>query len=880
MESSKIKQLQKEYDTLVDERSKLDTLVELGIEIRNFDVDRAAEIADEIIERSLKIGYPKGEGRGLNLKGSCFWLQGDYDEGLEELNRAYKIAKQIKEPRLEARVLNNFGNIHRDLGDLAKSLNYFEQALAINEELGDEFAQSVNLNSIAILLYDLNDFDSALEYALRCLPIFEQESDRTRLNTLHNTLGNIYFKQGQYNEALHYFEDNLRNSDVDTQAYIMAQSGIGKVNYRKRQYDVAREYLNGALTSAQKSENAEVQIICNYYLGKIAMEEGNFRNALQNLNSAFDMADEYMRKHDLMSIHETLSVLYDNMGDVPKAFHHLKAYEKLKEEIFKQTTITKLRNLQIRQKIELAQKEKEVAQRTARLKQQFLANMSHEIRTPMNAIVGMTRLLLSKSPREEQIKYLQAIQQSSDNLLVIINDILDLSKIEAGKIIIEETDFALKEVLNSVADMLMFRAEEKDIQLKTSITEDIPYKFVGDPTRINQVLINLAGNAVKFTERGHVSINVSVQQQEGDKYWVRFDVSDTGIGISPDYVQKIFESFTQAGTDVARKYGGTGLGLTISKELVGLMNGDITVKSKLGEGTTFTVIIPLTRSENQEPDKKQNTVNEHTRTKLNEINLLLVEDNEFNRLVAEDTLRDVLPSIKISIAVNGEEAVQMVKQNHYDIVLMDIQMPVMDGVSATKAIRNDLAEPARSTKIIAMTANVLQEDVQKYFKAGMNAYVSKPFQIDELLLKMATVIDDSYQEEPTQETPVQQSLEPQPSTRVLPDKVTNQDFLRQFTGGKPDKMDKYIGMFLENGPNLLSKIEHALADNDYPALKIAAHSLKPQLSYMGVKEDVSHIFLIEQTAGESAHFDRLPELVNNLKIVCAKAFDELRAKAY
>lgn len=879
MESSKIKQLQKEYDTLVDERSKLDILVDIGIEIRNFDVDRASEIAEEVIERSLKIGYPKGEGRGLNLKGSCFWLQGDYDEGLEELNKAYKIAKQIKEPRLEARVLNNFGNIHRDLGDLAKALNYFEEALAINEELGDEFAQSVNLNSIAILLYDLNDFDSALEYALRCLPTFEHEHDRTRLNTLHNTLGNIYFKQGQYNEALRYFEDNLQNSDMDTQAYIMAQSGIGKVYFRRREYDTARKYLYDAHNTAQKSENAEVQIICNYYLGKIAIDEGNYRNALQYLNTAFDMADEYMRKHDLMSIHETLSVLYDTMGDVPKAFHHLKAYEKLKEAIFKQTTLSKLRNLQIRQKIELAQKEKEVAQRTAQLKQQFLANMSHEIRTPMNAIVGMTRLLLSKEPREDQKRYLHAIQQSSDNLLVIINDILDLSKIEAGKIIIEQTDFSLNEVLDSVADMLMFKAEEKGIELRTSITKDIPYKFTGDPTRINQVLINLAGNAVKFTEKGHVAVDITVQQQEGDEYWMRFDISDTGIGISPDYVQRIFESFTQAGTDVARKYGGTGLGLTISRELVSLMNGDITVESELGKGTTFTVIIPLTKAEDQTKEVKQNIIEDRTIEKLNEINLLLVEDNEFNRMVAEDTLKEVLPKMSISVAVNGEEAVNLVKQNKYEIVLMDIQMPVMDGLTATKEIRNKLPKPASETKIIAMTANVLQEDVQKYLKAGMNAYVSKPFQTDELLLKMSSVLDNTYEhkEETTEEKEADQ---PKPSARTLPEKVTDQSFLKQFTGGKPDKMDKYIGMFLENGPRLLNIIEQALADKDYPSLKIAAHSLKPQLSYMGVKEDVSHIFLIEQTAGEQAHFERLPELVNNLKIVCAKAFDELKAKAY
>ncbi|MEZ5016776.1 MAG: tetratricopeptide repeat protein [Flavipsychrobacter sp.] len=877
MESQKIKQLQKEYDSLVDERSKLDTLVDLGIEIRNFDADRASEIADEIIERSRKLGYPKGEGRGLNLKGSCYWLQGDYDEGLEELQKAYIIAKRINERQLKARVLNNFGNIHRDLGDLAKALNYFEDALAINEELGDELAQSVNMTSIAVLLYDLNDFDSALEYALRCLPIFERAHDTTRVSTLYNTLGNIYFKQKQYDEALRYFDLNIENTNPGTSAYVMALSGIGKINFRIGNYDKAKSYLKKAQSEAEEHENAEVQIICNYYLGRIAVAEGDYRQALDYMNTAFDMADDYMRKHDMMSIHESLSMLYDRMGDIPKAFHHLKAYELLKEEIFKQTTFNKLRNLQIRQRVELAQKEKEVAQRTAELKQQFMANMSHEIRTPMNAIVGMSRLLLSKEPREDQLRYLNAIQQSADNLLVIINDILDLSKIEAGKIEIEQTDFTIQEIIDSVKDVLLFKAEEKGIELKVSVAEDIPTRVVGDPTRINQILMNLAGNAVKFTDKGHVSIDATLEKVADNKHWIKFDVSDTGIGISPEYVENIFESFTQAGTDIARKFGGTGLGLTISKQLTTLMNGDISLKSKLGEGTTFSVLIPLALADNQEPEVKKNIVDTDTIDKLKNVKVLLVEDNEFNKMVAEDILKETLPGITIIHASNGEEAVEKIAHNHYDIVLMDIQMPVMDGVAATKKIRSELPSPASDVYIIAMTANVLQEDVKKYFEAGMNAYVSKPFQTDELLLKMAAVWDHDSKKgnNNTLPDPVEP---PKVATKQLPDKVTNMQFLKQLTNSQPEKMNKYIGMFLENCPRLLNNIAVAMEEKDYQAVKIAAHSMKPQLSYIGVKEEVSHIFLIEQTSGESAHYDRLPKLIANLNAVCDKAFEELKSR--
>lgn len=875
MDTPRYKQLEQEYDLLKDERAKIDMLVEMAKEVRNFDVEKAAMMAEDIISRSETVGYRLGKGRGMNLKGWCYWQQGEYDDGVDILQEALKISHDIKNKPLQARVLNNLGYIYRDRGDLSDALNHFEAALRINEKLGDEVSQSVNLSSIAYLLYDLNDYDNALEFALKCLPIFQKAEDSHRLNALYHILGNIYFKQEQYHEALRYFEENLNLSEPDTVLYALATSGLGKVYYKMRDLDNARRHLANALKLSEELNNVEVQIICHFYIGHMLMDEGNYRQSMQHMNTAFEMADEYTRKHDVMSIHEALSALYDNMGDIPKAFYHLKAYEKMKEEIFQQTTFNKLRNLQTRQQVELAQKEKEVAERTAQLKQQFMANMSHEIRTPMNAIVGMTRLLLSKEPRDEQMRYLRAIQQSADNLLVIINDILDLSKIEAGKIVIEHTDFSLREIVNSVKDMLMLKAEEKGLEFRVVIDTGIPNRLVGDPTRINQILINLAGNAIKFTERGHVTINVAIQKSNDKKHWLQFDVIDTGIGIAPDYVGKIFESFTQAGTDVARKFGGTGLGLTISKQLAELMNGDISVRSELGKGTVFSVVIPLGESDVQNDIQASMVVDEVTMKRLNKIKLLLVEDNEFNRMVAEDTLKEIIPDVIIDIAVNGQEAVNRVQQETYDVVLMDIQMPVMDGVTATRTIRTTLPPPVRDVKIIAMTANVLQEDVKQYFDIGMNAYVSKPFQTDELLLKMAAVLENR-QAIPSQVTAVKNTIVAEPPPPTLPDKVTDMQFLKQLTGGNEEKLLKYVGMFLDNGPKLLSTIENSLASKDYPTLKIAAHSMKPQLSYMGVKEDVSHIFLIEQTAGESAHFDRLPTLVANLKRVCAKAFEELK----
>ena len=874
IDTPRYKELQEMLANQVDEKGRIDTQLNIAEEVKNFEVDEAAQMATDIIGHSRIIAYPTGIGRGLCLKGFCHRLKGEYDSGFQALNEALAIAHKIHDRNMQATALYYLGNIYRDLGELANALTHYEKALAINEELGEEYYQSVILSSISNLLYDLGDYDSALEYALKCLPIFERVHNVNSLLNNYNTLGNIYFKKDEFAEALHYFEENLKRSEPDTAAFVMAESGIGKVYYKMLDFDNAKKYLTHSVLEAQKMSNAEVQIICHFYLGRLFMDEGNYRQALKSLDAGYILAVEYTRRHDLMSIHEILSALYDNMGDIPKAFHHLKSFEKLKEDIFKQTTLNKLKNLQVRQETELAKKEKEVAERTAFLKHQFMANMSHEIRTPMNAIVGLTRLLLAKEPKPDQLRYLNAIQLSSDNLLVIINDILDLSKIEAGKIVIEHTDFSLREVVQSVRDMLMLRAEEKHIELRATIDPAIPKRLVGDPTRLNQILINLAGNAVKFTDKGYVEISVTLQKIAAGKLWLRFDVIDTGIGIGAEYVDKIFDSFTQAGADTTRKFGGTGLGLTISKQLAGLMGGEITVQSELNKGTTFTTIIPLEESDVQEFVKQDSLLDSHAMQKLNHLTVLLVEDNEFNRMVAEDTLKETIPGISLHIAVNGLEAVNRLKEETFDVVLMDIQMPVMDGLTATKLIRTTLPEPARSVKIIAMTANVLQEDVQQYFEAGMNAYVSKPFQPDELLLKMDSVVSRNSSQAPHKQE--EHITKKETLLPVLPDHVTDMHFLKQLTSDNPDKQKKYIGMFLENAPKLLDNIDKALIAKDYPTIKIAAHSLKPQLSYMGVKEEISKIFLIEQSAGEAAHFETLPQLIINLKHLCLKAFEELK----
>jgi len=399
--------------------------------------------------------------------------------------------------------------------------------------------------------------------------------------------------------------------------------------------------------------------------------------------------------------------------------------------------------VEVKLQLQVAEIEKDKAILSEKFKQQFLANMSHEIRTPMNAIIGMARLAINTSLNETQQKYLDGIRQSGENLMVIINDILDFSKIEAGKLEFEEINFSPRQVLQTVHDTLRFKAEEKNLLLHTHANDDVPQHLIGDPVRLNQVILNLAGNAVKFTANGSVTISLILAGDKDGKANIRVEIKDTGIGIAEDKVGAVFDSFSQASSDTTRKFGGTGLGLSISKELVEMQGGTIGLTSKLGEGTTFWFEIPYNVGENIIKTKHE----EKKIRNIDNIRILLVEDNAFNQMVATDTLQEMIPGVYIDVAENGQEALDKVSQtailSHmkfpYHIVLMDVQMPIMDGFEATKKIR-ELAGTLSQIPIMALTANAIKEEVEKCKEAGMNDFVTKPFDPAVLLEKIAMLV--------------------------------------------------------------------------------------------------------------------------------------------
>lgn len=714
------------------------------------------------------------------------------EDVINEFNKLKSTLSDSPEDIIMLRDLNGLlGNWYIGNNKYPKALAYIRESQRLSEKLQlIDASYARNNEMLSVIHTNIGNYKESEKYVVKSLALSHQLRDTLSIGSSYITMSRLKLKSKDevqakiYIDSAMYFMKNIKQCEVCYNVAKIVNAGIKNLSGK---YSEALTDLN-EVENFSKEENSGFKLEPDFFIEKANALMGlkRYDEAIKILNIKRDTEVSWFRTtSDLYNI---LVKAYEAKGDYKKALESYKQYvevedsitvwrnssevtrlelenqftqQQLKTELNFQTQLNKQKSTRnwllflgilaalfalglysrlsfirktqksLQRKNEVIEAEKEKAQASERAKHQFLANMSHEIRTPMNAIKGMTDILIRRNPKDDQREYLYGIKQSSDSLLVIINDILDISKIEAGKVELEQEPFSVNELVNNVHTIMQFKAEEKGLEL----LKDIPAENLtvqGDATRLRQILINLIGNAIKFTEKGAITTSVKTERT-GNKMNVHFTVSDTGIGIDADRMEKIFNSFEQAYGDTSRKFGGTGLGLSISKKLVELHGGKIWVESEKGKGSRFHFAIPYDIAETAVQEINAGDAN--VAGALKGIHILLVEDNQFNAVVAQEELEDAIEDVHMEVAENGLIAVEKLKSSAFDVILMDVQMPIMNGFEATKAIRNLDNEKAH-TPIIAMTANVLKEEVDLCYEAGMNDFIGKPFDTNDLIQKI------------------------------------------------------------------------------------------------------------------------------------------------
>ncbi|SMG11230.1 PAS domain S-box-containing protein [Marivirga sericea] len=512
---------------------------------------------------------------------------------------------------------------------------------------------------------------------------------------------------------------------------------------------------------------------------------------------------------------------------------------------------------------------KSQAEQEGLAKESFLTNMSHEIRTPLNGIIGMMRELHREELTKKQSTYIDRASRASQHLLEIVNNILDISKIESGELLLESNDFEIAVIMKDIADILQSPAKENLNTIDVQIAPEVNKYFRGDAFRLRQILLNLAGNSVKFTKEGLITLSVNLLSDNSNHQLLELQVTDTGIGIDRDYLNRIFDKFQQEDASISRKYGGTGLGMLITKELVELMGGDIAITSEKGKGTKVDIHLRLEKAAkgNYKPVEKRAA----TQVKdIAPIKILLVEDNEINRLVAANSLK--LIPCELTEATNGLEAIDILKAQSFDLILMDVQMPVMDGIEATKIIRNELK---LNTPIIALSANAFKSEIDLTFSIGMNDYISKPYQEEDFLQKVIeiagmssnlSIVADSVEEvETTKET----DLDSLYSLKVIED----------MSRGNHEFVVRMCNIFIQSVQESKSEIREALDSEDFSRIAKLVHRIKPSILNMKINSVTNDIEFFEGL-DKNANPDEVSFRLDNFFSVLDRVIKDLELKSH
>ena len=733
----------------------------------------------------------------LSMSGTILIREGKYLQASEALQSIFKYQPEPNTPNTIAATTYKLATCYRMIGDLNRAVPLAQKAIALLPLELDAYYGASALVEMANCELELKQIALALQHGLKAYKTFLEARNNTGIVDAAQLLSRAYASSGDFQKAFEFSQIRLKHQQLIERQQSTRQLAFGEFT----RDNAAKQARREAEVKAELDRQRNIRYALLAGLGVFAV-------------MAFLLYNRYR---------------------------------------FKQRTA-----LQLEAKNTEVEAARRRAEQSEAFKSRFLANMSHEIRTPLHGISGFADLLQDTSLTEKQRRWLNAIHQSSGRLRDVVNDILDLSKLEAGEVTLRQVPFSPLRVAQEVTESLKPKVDEKGIRIVIESNPNIPPAVLGDPTRLYQILTNLAGNAVKFTEKGKVTIAMELLNEgQPETASIRFAIQDTGIGIPPERIEAVFESFQQAEDSTTAKFGGTGLGLTIARDLVRLYGSDIVVRSQVGIGSefSFTLLLPIADVSDLE-EHAQTTTGYYDQP----ICVLVVDDNAFNREISEEALHKHFEHVEVTFAVNGIEAVEKAGQHTFDIILMDMQMPEMNGLEATQHIRQLPGEKGQ-VPIVALTASATPEEIQSALDAGMDRHLGKPFKPVELASVIATVL----KLEPTSDNitnPQQDQLEVDDHRDGSKYDLT---FLRDFCDGDEEQMKYFLDKFHQQLPIEMERMEQALQQGDFERIYQVAHSFRPQLEFVGLKVAAAKMLSIEKEARTNQNLDLLISMYSEIK---------------
>ena len=688
--------------------------------------------------------------------------RGDYYNAKENLKKALEIAYKLDDKISQGIINSKIGKLQFLVNEPKKSLSSLTKAISIQREIDDKVNLGLTYNIRGVIHSNLEQYTAALEYFKNAEFSFDKQNSEKYLADVYLNQAQVYLKLNQIDKAQSKLENSIVKAKKYQQNRVLSTSYIknAQVYFAKTEYNLALDQAKTGLDIALENKNTSNINDAYLTLSKIYQSKEQYKSAHLYLNKHLNLTDSLktVSKAALSSKSNPSQIRYVESPENEQLINQ-PTEEEAEGNLARITTILSIslitilslltlslyknNNIRLRTNNMLQIKNdelivaKEKAELASKTKANFLSTVTHELRTPLYAVTGLTNLLLDEKPKEKQIPHLKSLKFSGDYLLTFINDILQINKIEANKVELDPEDFNLKTKIENVIAALNNSAHNNNTQIHFEYEKDLPENYIGDQLKISQILINLLGNAIKFTQDGDIWVKVKHKTVNKNLYNLQFEIKDNGIGISQEKQNQMFESFSQGSIQINRKYGGTGLGLSIVKGLMKILNGKISLESQLGKGTSFFFELPLKHVQpkrKKEIPKESKHIENIKALDLENIKILVVEDNKINQMITKKILTKM--RLGCDIVDNGEDAVEMVKNTDYNVVLMDIHMPGISGLEATKRIRDFNKE----LTIFALTAVTLEDKMHEFDEAGFDDIISKPFKQETFEKKLYTAL--------------------------------------------------------------------------------------------------------------------------------------------